>query len=100
MLKLDKYDKKLLYELDKKANLPLSVLASKLHRSKQVILYRMKKLEEDGIITGYHAIVDMAKLGYFSFRIYRREIRPPPSSSPLPSATNLQVAGGGTLKPV
>jgi len=72
MLKLDKYDKKLLYELDKKANLPLSVLASKLHRSKQVILYRMKKLEEDGIITGYHAIVDMAKLGYFSFRIYLR----------------------------
>jgi len=30
----------------------------------------MKKLEESGIITGYHAIIDMSKLGYFTFRVY------------------------------
>jgi len=68
--KLDLYDNKLLYELDKDSSINLSKLAKKLRRSKQFILYRMKKLEEVGIITGYHAIVDMSKLGYFTFRVY------------------------------
>jgi len=68
--KLDLYDNKLLYELDKDSSISLSALAKKLRRSKQFILYRMKKLEEVGIITGYHAIVDMSKLGYFTFRVY------------------------------
>ena len=68
--KIDLYDKKLLYELDKNSAISLVQLAKKLRRSKQFILYRMKKLEEVGIITGYHAIVDMSKLGYFTFRVY------------------------------
>ncbi|PIN89287.1 hypothetical protein COU60_03975 [Candidatus Pacearchaeota archaeon CG10_big_fil_rev_8_21_14_0_10_34_76] len=68
--KLDLYDKKLLYELDKDSSQSVTALAKKLRRSKQFILYRMKKLEESGIITGYHAIIDMSKLGYFTFRVY------------------------------
>ena len=68
--KLDLYDKKLLYELDKNSSIELSELSKKLRRSKQFILYRMKQLEESNIITGYNAIVDMSKLGYFSFRVY------------------------------
>jgi len=68
--KIDLYDKKILYELDKKSNVPISELARKLKRSKQFVLYRIKKLEESGIIAGYHAIVDMSKLGYFTFRVY------------------------------
>jgi len=67
---LDKFDRILLTELDKNAAAPLLHLAKSLHRSKQFVLYRMKKLEQIGIITGYHAIVDMSKLGYFTFRIY------------------------------
>ncbi len=67
---MDRHDQLLLYELDKKSNLPLAELSKKLKRSKQFILYRMKKLEEQGIITGYNAIVDMSKLGYFTFRVY------------------------------
>ena len=68
--KVDLYDKKLLFELDKDSSLPLQILAKKLRRSKQFVLYRMNKLEQEGIITGYHAIVDMSKLGYFTFRVY------------------------------
>ncbi|MCH7568157.1 MAG: Lrp/AsnC family transcriptional regulator [Nanoarchaeota archaeon] len=68
--KIDLYDRKLLYELDKNSVASLTELAKKLRRSKQFVLYRMKKLEEAGIITGYHAIVDMSKLGYFTFRVY------------------------------
>ena len=70
VLKIDLYDKKLLYELDKNSAINLPELSKKLKRSKQFILYRMKKLEEEGIITGYHAIIDMSKLGYFTFRVY------------------------------
>jgi len=68
--KADLYDKKILYELDKKSNIPIATLAHKIKRSKQFVLYRIKKLEEAKIIAGYHAIVDMSKLGYFTFRIY------------------------------
>ena len=70
VLKIDLYDKKLLYELDKNSAINLPELSKKLKRSKQFILYRMKKLEEEGIITGYHAIIDMSKLGYITFRVY------------------------------
>lgn len=68
--KIDTYDKKLLYELDKNSAIGLPELAKKLKRSKQFILYRMKKLEEANIITGYNAIIDMSKLGFFTFRVY------------------------------
>ena len=43
---IDLYDKKLLYELDKDSSIGLAQLSKKLRRSKQFILYRMKKLEE------------------------------------------------------
>lgn len=69
-MKLDLYDRKLLYELDKNSHIPLQELSKKLRKSKQFILYRMKQLEESGIITGYNAIVDMSKLGFFTFRVY------------------------------
>jgi len=68
--KLDEYDKRILYELDRQSNMPLSALARKIKKSKQFVLFRQSRLEKAGVITGYTAIVDMAKLGYFSFRIY------------------------------
>ncbi len=67
---LDKFDKKLLYELDKDSSISLKDLSKKIGRTKQFIHFRMKKLEENGIIEGYNAIVDMSKLGYFTFRLY------------------------------
>ncbi len=70
MLKLDKQDRKLLYELDKRSNIPLNLLAKKLRKSKQFVLYRLKRLTDEKVITNFTAIVDMAKLGFFSFRVY------------------------------
>ena len=70
MLKLDLFDKILLTELDKSSAADLGKLAKRIKRSKQFVLYRMKKLEEAGVITGYTAIVDMSRLGYFTFRVY------------------------------
>jgi len=68
--KLYKFDKRLLYELDKDSSISLKDLSKKIGRTKQFIHFRMKKLEEQGIIEGYNAIVDMSKLGYFTFRLY------------------------------
>ncbi len=70
MLKLDQNDRRLLYELDKRSNIPLSLLAKKLRKSKQFVLYRLKRLTDEKVITNFTAIVDMAKLGFFSFRVY------------------------------
>lgn len=69
-VKLDAFDKKLLYELDRNSRTELATLAKKLQRSKPFVFYRMKRLEDGGIITSYTAIVDMSKLGYFTFRVY------------------------------
>ncbi len=68
--KIDLYDKNLLYSLDRNAHCSISELARDVRRSKQFVLFRMKKLQREGIITGYHAIIDMSKLGYFTFRVY------------------------------
>ncbi len=67
---LDEYDRKIIYELDKDSSMSIAALAKILRKSKQFTLFRMKRLEEEKIVTHYTAIVDMAKLGFFTFRIY------------------------------
>lgn len=69
---MDKYDRRLLYLLDKNAKRPLKDLGEELHRSKSFVSYRMQRLEEHGIINAYQPIVDMATFGYFTFRVYFR----------------------------
>lgn len=70
MSKLDLIDKKLLVALDKNARLPLSQLAKQLRISRDVVNYRIKRLEEEGIIRGYDTYIDASKLGYKIFRCY------------------------------
>ena len=69
---LDYVDKKILYELEIDANISLTTLAKKLKHSKEMITYRMQRLQREGILTNCTAIIDMAKLGYITFRIYLR----------------------------
>lgn len=67
---LDILDKKIIYELEKDASQTVASIAKKLRRSKEMINFRIHRLEKEKIILGSSAIVDMAKLGYFTFRIY------------------------------
>lgn len=69
-MKLDLLNKKILFELEKNSAIPVSMLAKKLKKSKEVISYRIKQLEKEKILLGCSAIVDMAKFNYFTFRIY------------------------------
>jgi DNA-binding Lrp family transcriptional regulator len=68
--KLDLTDKKLLSELDKNSRQPISTLAKKLRKSRNSILYRMQKLKEEGIIISLSGVVDPAKFGLTSWKVY------------------------------
>lgn len=70
MEKIDLKDRKILYELDVNCRQSNSSLAKKTRVSKDIINYRIKKLEEKGIIEGYRAIIDLSKLGYNIYRVY------------------------------
>jgi len=67
---IDLLDRKLLFELDRNSRQPHSQLAKKLHVAKGVINYRIKRLEDNGILNGYYTVIDTTKLGYYHFRIY------------------------------
>lgn len=70
MNKLDVKDKKILYELEKNARVPMSKIAKAVGLSKQLVSYKIKRLEEVKIIEGYHAVIDTSKLGYTTYRVY------------------------------
>ena len=63
-------DKELLYELSINCRQSLGELAKKLRSKKTVIAYRIKRLENLGIIKGYYTLVDSFLLGYDSYKIY------------------------------
>jgi len=69
-MKLDLFDKKIIYELEKDSSQPILRIARKIKRSKEFVNFRINRLEKEKILLGYSAIVDMAKLDYFTLRIY------------------------------
>lgn len=71
-MKLDRIDYKILWNLDYDARIPLSGLAKEVGISKQNLNYRMKRLLEEGIISGSMVVVDIDKLGYSTYRVFAR----------------------------
>ena len=47
--KLDYFDRRILFELDKDARISTTQIGKKIRKSKQFVDYRIKKLEEKGI---------------------------------------------------
>jgi Lrp/AsnC family transcriptional regulator, regulator for asnA, asnC and gidA len=76
---LDALDKKILSHLHKDGRAMASSIAKHVRSSKEVVIYRMKRLTESGILQGIVPIVDYSKLG---FQIYRLQLR---LHSPKPS---------------
>ncbi len=69
-MQLDLKDRKILYELDKDARRSYSMIGKKVGLKKDVVSYRINKLEEQGIINNYYTVIDSYRLGYFLFRYY------------------------------
>lgn len=63
MENLDKLDLAILHELQKNGRITVTELASRVGLSKTPCQIRMKRLEEQGYILGYVALVDQKKLG-------------------------------------
>ena len=60
---LDRIGRKIIAALQENARIPLSSLGQKVGLSAPAVAERVKKLEEAGVITGYHAHIDPAAMG-------------------------------------
>ena len=60
----DKTDRKILRILQENARISLKEIASKLYMSSPAVSARIAKLEDGGVLLGYHASVSPAYLGY------------------------------------
>lgn len=60
---LDRIGRKILAALQENARIPLSRIGEKVGLSAPAVAERVKKLEEAGVITGYHARIDTAAMG-------------------------------------
>lgn len=67
---LDLIDKKLLLALDKNARQPLSRIAKELRINRNVALYRMNRLKQEGVVKGSFVELNNTALGYINFRMF------------------------------
>ncbi|PIN80525.1 hypothetical protein COV16_00715 [Candidatus Woesearchaeota archaeon CG10_big_fil_rev_8_21_14_0_10_34_8] len=67
---MDKLDLKILQSLDWHGRMPINRIAKIVHSNKDVVAYRVNKLEKQEIITNYYPVIDMHKLGYHTSRLY------------------------------
>lgn len=63
-LKLDEVNMKILRCIQEDPKMRIRDLASKLNIPKSTVYYRLRKLEELGVIKGYNVILDSEKLGF------------------------------------
>src|SRR5450631_2134169 len=62
--KIDRTDQRILREVQRDARLSTTELAERVALTPSPCWRRLKALEADGTISGYHAVVDPRKLGY------------------------------------
>src|SRR3989344_3070458 len=67
---LNLLEKKILYELDQNARLTHTQIAKKVHSNRNVVAYRIKRLEDLGIIRGYFTEINNTALGLSGFRVF------------------------------
>jgi len=61
---LDLVDWVIIEQLQREARVSLSELGRRVKLSPSAVTERVRNLESLGVITGYHAVVDLAKVGY------------------------------------
>jgi DNA-binding Lrp family transcriptional regulator len=64
MAELDDSDRLIVAALRADGRLPMRALAEQLHLSRANVYTRVERLQRDGVITGYTAVVDPGKYGY------------------------------------
>ncbi|MBI2548001.1 winged helix-turn-helix transcriptional regulator [Candidatus Woesearchaeota archaeon] len=69
-MELDSKNRKLVALLEDNSRATLSDLAKEVKLSREAINYRIKRLQDNGVIKSFIAMIDFAKLGYTSFALY------------------------------
>ena len=62
--RLDEKDRKILEQLQKNARLSIAQIAKKTSLPRDVVVYRIKKLEKEKVIRAHHTLLNPQKLGY------------------------------------
>jgi DNA-binding Lrp family transcriptional regulator len=70
MVKIDLKDRKILYELDLNCRQSNTQIGKKVGLKKDVVAYRINKLQEEGVIKKFFTVIDAFKLGYSVYRVY------------------------------
>jgi Lrp/AsnC family transcriptional regulator, leucine-responsive regulatory protein len=77
---LDQTDLRIVSELLAEGRISLAELGRRVSLSSPAVAERVKRLEQAGVITGYHAQIDLRKFGYQLTAIVR--VRPAPGRLP------------------
>ena len=67
---LDFKDKRILHELCANSRQPASAIAKKVGLSREVVEYRIRRLEHEGIINGFISLINVNALGYNGYTIF------------------------------
>ena len=59
-----------MYLLDIDGRVSYSKLAKKTKMSKQLVKYRIERLEKEGFVKGFYTMIDTSRLGFTTFRVY------------------------------
>ena len=70
MVDYDLKDRKILYQLDLNCRQSNAQIGKKVGLSRKVVEYRIRKMEEEGVIKNYYTVIDAYKLGYMFYRFY------------------------------
>jgi DNA-binding Lrp family transcriptional regulator len=70
VMKLEKKDKDILFELSLNARATITKISKKVKLSKQVVSYRLNLLEQRKVILGYHAITNPYALNLTHYRVF------------------------------
>ena len=70
MQKIDLKDRRILYELDYNSRESLTQIGKKVGLKKDLVSYRIKKMQDEGVIQNFYTVIDAYKLGYLLFRYY------------------------------
>jgi DNA-binding Lrp family transcriptional regulator len=70
MTKIDLKDRKILYQLDLNCRQSNNQIGKKVGLGRDVVAYRIDKLQNMGVIKNFYSVIDTFTLGYNVFRIY------------------------------
>ena len=71
-IKIDAYDKKILFELDRNARQSNAKIAKTVCLSKQVVGFRIKRLLKENVVSSFYTVIDISKLGFTIHKTFLR----------------------------